>query len=55
MRVCPLFFSSTANLEEFVCRPDRCAWAYKGGCAIAAIACCLESMVDRQTEEEDDG
>lgn len=50
MKICPLFFASTADLEDFMCRPDRCAWAYEGGCAITSIAQSLETMMDDQTE-----
>lgn len=45
-RICPLFFSSGADLEEFECRPDRCAWAYGGKCAMLTLARCLDDMVE---------
>ena len=43
-KICLLFFSSGADLDEFECRPDRCAWAYEGGCAFVSIARSLDSL-----------
>lgn len=43
-KVCPLFFAGTAGMEEFECRPDRCAWAYDGGCAITVLARALDGL-----------
>lgn len=45
-RICPLFFSSGADLEEFECRPDRCAWweEERGRCALVSIAQSLSSL-----------
>lgn len=43
-KICPLFFASGADLEEFDCRPDRCAWAFDGGCAVTAIARRLDEI-----------
>lgn len=43
-KICPLFFSSPADLEDFECRPDRCAWAYNGGCALVKIADALAGL-----------
>lgn len=42
--VCPLFFQSAVENIELECRPDRCAWAFEGGCAITVIARSLSSM-----------
>ena len=43
-KICPLFFASPVNEIEFECRPDRCAWAYEGGCAITSIARSLDGL-----------
>ena len=43
-KICPLFFSSSADLDDYVCRPDRCAWAYNGGCALVMIADALAGL-----------
>lgn len=43
-KICPLFFASAVSDIELECRPDRCAWAYAGGCAIIAIAWALDSL-----------
>ena len=51
MRVCPLFFASTADLEDFVCRPDRCALAYDGTCSITSIAHSLESLQNKLRDD----
>lgn len=37
-KICPLFFASSVADIEMECRPDRCAWAYEGSCALVAIA-----------------
>ena len=51
-KICPLFFSSSADLEEFVCRPDRCAWwdIDRECCALVSIAYSLNK--DEIYEEE---
>lgn len=43
-KICPLFFASAVTEIEFECRPDRCAWAYEGDCAIVSIARSLDSL-----------
>lgn len=43
-KICPLFFASPVNDIELECRPDRCAWAYEGGCALVSIARSLDSL-----------
>ena len=42
-KICPLLFASSADIEDFECRPDRCAWWNKSAnaCAIAANACAI--------------
>lgn len=49
-KICPLFFASPIDDIEMECRPDRCAWAYDGGCAMTAIAAALNAL----TEEGED-
>lgn len=51
-RVCPLMFTSTADLEDFICRPDKCAWAYNGGCAITALAQRLDAIAPAEDDSE---
>lgn len=46
-KICPLFFASAVTEIELGCRPDRCAWAYSGGCAITTIARCLDDLNER--------
>ena len=46
-KICPLFFSSAADLEDFECRPDKCAWAYDGGCAVTTLARCLDGINEK--------
>ncbi len=53
-KICPLFFTSTADLEEFECRPDRCAWAYENRCAVTALARFLDKL-SQEKEEYDNG
>lgn len=43
-KVCPLFFASAVSEIELECRPDKCAWAYRGGCAVVALAACLDDI-----------
>lgn len=43
-KICPLFFASVVSDIELECRPDRCAWAFDGGCAITAIAQSLDRL-----------
>lgn len=43
-KICPLFFASPVNEIELECRPDRCAWAHDGGCALVTIARCLDGL-----------
>lgn len=45
-KICPLMFTSTADLEDFECRPNRCAWACGTDCALVAIAHALEELND---------
>lgn len=44
MGICPLFFTSAADLENFDCRPDRCAWSDGEACAIVRIAESLDAL-----------
>lgn len=43
-KICPLFFASPVDDIEMVCRPDRCAWAFDGYCAVIAIARSLDDL-----------
>lgn len=45
-KVCPLLFASACSDIEYECRPDRCAWAYRGGCVLTAIASALEDLTE---------
>lgn len=45
-RICPLFFASAVNEIEVECRPDKCAWAYGGGCAVVALAARLDDIAE---------
>lgn len=45
-KICPLLFASACSDIEFECRPDRCAWAYEGGCAITTLAGALDGLND---------
>ena len=46
-KVCPLFFASGADLDDFECRPDLCAWAYEDGCAVTTLARCLDGLNEK--------
>lgn len=52
MRVCPLFFASAADLEEFECRLDRCAWACNDTCAVVSIAASLNALATECIEND---
>jgi len=59
-RICPLFFASPVSDIEMDCRPDRCAWAHDGECAMTAIAKSLEGLNDTasawlEKEDNDNG
>ena len=44
-KICPLLFASAADIEDFECRPDRCAWWDR-----LAGTCCLVSGADNIRE-----
>lgn len=43
-KTCPLLFAGAVNEIELECRPNLCAWAYEGRCALVSIAQSLDSM-----------
>ncbi len=45
-KICPLFFASPVDEIEMECRPDRCAWAHDGECAVLTIAKSLDGLND---------
>lgn len=46
-KACPLLFASACSDIEYECRPDKCAWAYEGGCAVTTLARCLDGLNEK--------
>lgn len=46
-KICPLLFASACSDIEYECRPDRCAWAYEGECAMLTIARSMDGLNEK--------